>query len=646
MARISRRMSCRASSDENEPANCCALSRAAARDVERAATPAPACFVCYCIHSIFDMAETTWSNFPISEQLLKSLQEQNLEKPLPIQARALNATLIDDKNVLGAARTGSGKTLAYAIPIVNEIILRGRVSALLKQRIQRSHKTKQDFELVDGELISVEDMIVDNPKLENSDNESEVSVKSSESAVVEATCPEAIVLVPTRELAIQIKGEFVKLCSHTKIRSCCLIGGMNTDKQLRTLKKQKPEIIIATPGRLYDLVQSESVEHLNVASIASVRTLVVDEADRMIQKGHFAEMLKLIDMIKGSKGFRGDEYPYRVYLYSATLTFIHELPERLKLDPFTSRDSRSKGTKSSKKKSSIDPKSHNKDNKINLMLNLLGINRETTSIIDLGDESSFGRPTSNQLDEYRINCVTTEKDLNLYYFLLQNHGKRTLVFCNSKDCLRRLVNVLKYLKIDALKLHAEMDQKKRMSNLEKFRARSDSVLIATDVAARGLDIRDLDCVVHYQVPRTCESYIHRSGRTARVTNHGISLTLCEPKEVHLYRKLCNTINLGEDLKDYDINLDLRASLIFRVSLAQQCDKIDHDLRETESNKKWFVKAAKDCDIELDDEELRRLGGKGKSRQESIEDKANKRKHLAKLQKQLNAALKRPLRGQL
>lgn len=589
--------------------------------------------------------ETTWSSYPISKLILKSLQEQNLEKPLPIQARALKASLIDGKNVLGAARTGSGKTLAYAIPIVNGILSGGMASAILKKRLQHSQKSKQDFELIDGEIISVEDMILDKQELDSdSDAVSETSKKSSISSLEETTCPDAIVLAPTRELALQIKGEFDKICKHTKIRSCCLIGGMNVDKQLRTLRKQKPEIIIATPGRLYDLVQSGSVEHLDVQSVASVRYLVIDEADRMIQKGHFDEMLKLIEMIKGSKEFRGDEFPYRVYLFSATLTFIHELPDRLKLDPFSSRESRSKGTKSSKKKVPVDPKQHNKENKINIMLNLLGVDQESTSIIDLGDDSSFGRPTSSQLDEYRINCVTEEKDLNLYYFLLLNPGKRTLIFCNSKDCLRRLVNVLKYLKIDSLKLHAEMDQKKRMTNLEKFRSRSDSVLIATDVAARGLDIKDLDCVVHYQVPRTCESYIHRSGRTARVSNRGISLTLCEPKEVHLYRRLCNNINFGKDLKDYDINIDLRTSLKYRVSIAQQCDKLDHDLRETESNKNWFVKAAKDCDIELDEEELRRLGGKGKSRQESVEEKANKRRHLAKLQKQLNVALKRPLRG--
>lgn len=587
---------------------------------------------------------TSWTNFPIAPAIQKSLEENGLEKPLPIQIRTLKATLRDDKHVLGAAQTGSGKTLAYAIPMLSRVLSSSsQPCSILKQRILKFHRKKEDFELIDGETMCIEDMIVDNLSNEKdvSDSESCASFESSNSnETLTTSCPEAIVLVPTRELAHQVREEINKICEHTGIKTCCLIGGLCQDKQLRTLRKIKPEVVIATPGRLYDIVQSGSVEHLNVQSIASIKTLVIDEADRMVQKGHFEELLKLIDIIKESKKFRQDDFQFRVYLFSATLTFLHELPERFKSSSVLTKESRSKNKK--KNTTPIDQKQHNKKNKIKGMLNLLGIDRADTRIIDLNDDLSFGRPNSEQLIEFKINCLAQEKDLHLYYFLAQNPGKRTLVFCNSKDCLRRLSNILKFLKFDVLTLHADMDQKKRLKSLEKFRMRKDSILIATDVAARGLDVKDLDCVVHYQVPKTCESYIHRSGRTARLNNIGISLTLCEPKEAPFYRRLCNNINNGRDINDYELDLKLRLLMKDRVALAQQCDKIDHQLRETKAETNWFVKAADDCDIELDVEDIRKLSGRGKYSDQNIEETAQKRRRLAQLQKQLDIQMKKPL----
>lgn len=588
---------------------------------------------------------SSWTDFPISKDIVKALRENGLDKPLPIQIRSLKAALLENKHVLGAAQTGSGKTLAYAIPMLNRILSnRKRPCSILKQRLLKSQRKKEDFELIDGEMMSIEDMIVDKISYDEDASESDSEsinckdpIESSDSS--STSCPEAVVLVPTRELAFQVRDEINKICEHTNVKTCCIIGGLSLDKQLRTLRKLRPEVVIATPGRIYDIVQSDSVEHLNVQSIASIRTLVIDEADRMVQKGHFEEMLKLLDIIKGSSKFRQDDFHLRVYLFSATLTFLHELPERFKSNAFGGRESNKKGGNN---KSRIDPKEHTKRNKIKGMLNLLGIERSETRVIDINNEASFGRPNSEQLIEFKINCLPEEKDLCLYYLLVQNPGKRTLVFCNSKDCLRRLSNIFKHLKFNTLTLHADMDQKKRLSSLEKFRSRFDSVLIATDVAARGLDIKDLDCVVHYQVPKTCESYIHRSGRTARLNNKGISITLCEPQEAIYYRRLCNSINCGKDLNDYEIDIKLKQIMKNRVLLAQQCDKIEHQLKETKAEKNWFVKAAEDCDIELDDEDIRQLSGKGKSQQQNIEEAAQKRRRLAQLQKQLDNEIRRPL----
>ena len=593
-----------------------------------------------------------WTHLPIAEPILSALRAQKLEKPLPIQIKSLKATLIEDKHVLGAARTGSGKTLAYAIPIVHRILTSGSKSYQLKKKIGKIHSKKEDFELIDGEMFSVEDMIVDRISDEeksieesdapSSDHEFNSNDEEDKSQETVRSCPDAIVLVPTRELAVQVKGEFDKICSDTHIQSCCIIGGICQDKQLKILIKTKPQIIIATPGRLYDIIQSDTIDYLNVQSVTSVQTLVIDEADRMVQRGHFEEMLKIIDIVKESKEFRNDLSPYRVYMFSATLTFLHELPERFKVNPLHQKASTQTKTKKSKIRKPIDPKRHTKKNKIRQMLNLLGIERADTRVIDINDDASFGRPDSEQLTEYKISCVPQDKDLFLYYFLNQHPNTRMLIFCNSKDCLRRLANVIRFLGHSPLTLHSEMDQKKRLKSLEKFRQCSDSVLIATDVAARGLDIKDLHCVVHYQVPKTCESYIHRSGRTARVFEKGTSLTLCEPKEVVFYRRLCNSINGGKDLVDYEVDPDLKALLKDRIALAQQCDKLDHKLREKKSNTDWFTKAARECDIELDDEDIRQLSGKGKTSQQNLEENAKDRRHLAQLQKQLNALLKKPL----
>lgn len=589
-----------------------------------------------------------WTDFPISKHILSALNENGLEKPLPIQIRSLKATLIDNKHVFGAAQTGSGKTLAYAIPVVNRILEnKCQPCSIIKQRLMKSQRKKEDFELIDGAMMSIEDMIVDKVSNDADASESgpectddEESVKSIDLNLT--SCPEAIVLVPTRELAFQVRDEINKICAHTDVKTCCIIGGLSQDKQLRTLRKLRPEIVIATPGRLYDIVQSDSVDHLNVQSVASIRTLVIDEADRMVQKGHFEEMLKLIDILKESKQFRRtDDFQFRVYLFSATLTFLHELPERFKLDAIGMKESRVT-KKKEKSNRLVDPKEHTKKNKIKTMLNLLGIERAETRVIDINDETSFGRPSSEQLMEFKINCLSQEKDLYLYYFLVQNPGKRTLVFYNSKDCLRRLSNIFKYLKFNTLTLHADLDQKKRLSSLEKFRSRVDSILIATDVAARGLDVKDLDCVIHYQVPKTCESYIHRSGRTARLNNRGLSLTLCEPQEALYYKRLCKNINRGKDLNDYEIDIRLKQIMKNRVALAQLCDQIEHQLREAEAEKNWFVKAAKDCDIELDDEDIRQLSGRGKSQQQNVEEVAQKRRRLARLQKQLDNELRKPL----
>lgn len=124
---------------------------------------------------------------------------------------------------------------------------------------------------------------------------------------------------------------------------------------------------------------------------------------------------------------------------------------------------------------------------------------------------------------------------------MKRHPGRTLVFCNSIGCVKRLATLFGILNCNPLPLHANMIQKQRLKNLERFQKNSDGLLIATDVAARGLDIPNVEHVIHYQVPRTSESYVHRSGRTARAQKEGITVLMMEPSEKHYYTKLCKTL---------------------------------------------------------------------------------------------------------
>lgn len=142
--------------------------------------------------------------------------------------------------------------------------------------------------------------------------------------------------------------------------------------------------------------------------------------------------------------------------------------------------------------------------------------------------------------ECRINCALEEKDFYVYYFL-QKHPGRTLIFCNSIGCVKRLANLLTILGCASLPLHATMQQRQRLKNLERFRDNPLGILVATDVAARGLDIPSVEHVLHYQTPRTSESYVHRSGRTARASKEGITILLIEPNEVNCYVKMCSTL---------------------------------------------------------------------------------------------------------
>eukprot|EP00039_Didymoeca_costata_P010368 m.139618 g.139618 ORF g.139618 m.139618 type:complete len:242 (+) comp14802_c0_seq1:1228-1953(+) len=229
----------------------------------------------------------------------------------------------------------------------------------------------------------------------------------------------------------------------------------------------------------------------------------------------------------------------------------------------------------------------------------------------------------------------TERDMYTYYFLTKHPG-RTLVFVNSIDCIRRLLSLLQLLGIPAHALHANMQQRQRLKNLTRFKERDVCVLIATDVAARGLDIQGIHHVIHYQLPRDVETYIHRSGRTARALHEGLAIVMVTPEEIRNYRLIINKLNDGEDLDKFPIDTTVEKGIHGRLALAIEIDKIENKTRKTKAKNNWFQKQAEEMDIELDDDLI-----------DTSEDGAERKeqeKKVKRLRAQLKGLLEQKLEG--
>ncbi|XP_074605551.1 ATP-dependent RNA helicase DDX24 [Brevipalpus obovatus] len=486
----------------------------------------------------------SWEDLEVCPEIIKALLENGMQEPTPIQKGVIKSALTENVDVFAAAPTGSGKTYAFGIPLVQLISARKKAQEASKLR--------------------------------------------------------GLILTPTRELALQIKSHLDKILTHLDIKITAIVGGLSSQKQERIINRDKPDVIVATPGRLWQLINEVESSHLNHHSVGHVRFLVVDEADRMTERGYFAELHDILELIKE----KGSNVQRRTFVVSATLTFVHKGPSKRK-------------------------KPQSVRQKIRFFSKLIGMKNEK-KVVDL-TERGLGTPARDQLVIYKLDCLKEEKDLFLYYFLVKQPGK-SLVFCNSKDCLRRLTNVLRCLKMNPIPLHGSMDQKRRLISLEKFSNNPQSILLASDVAARGLDISNIDHVIHYQVPRTSEIYVHRSGRTARMMNKGFSLILIEPKEKYSYTKLCNSLNESKDFPSYCFDEKTLNLLRPRVDLARKIDSLDHKLKKVKNENNFFQIMAKKCDIDLDERD--------DLIHKDCENDQKQRKQLKQLQAQLLKLLKK------
>uniref|UniRef100_A0A4W6FC87 ATP-dependent RNA helicase n=1 Tax=Lates calcarifer TaxID=8187 RepID=A0A4W6FC87_LATCA len=517
---------------------------------------------------------SAWKDLFVPFAVLKALSSLGFSSPTPIQALALPPAIRDRMDILGAAETGSGKTLAFGIPMIHTILEWKKGSdkpvsdnCELTTEVERGPggqcgDASEDDEGEDERLGCVQ-------VIENAEFDFGPAAEAEEESAGGQNQPLlGLVLTPTRELAVQVKHHIDAVAKFTDIKTAIVVGGMAQQKQRRMLKR-RPQIIIATPGRLWDLIKER---HPHLLNLRQLRCLVIDEADRMVERGHFAELESLLEMLN-TVHFNPTR---QTFVFSATLTMAHSLPTRLL----------------QKKKKNLDQR-----NKLEILMEKVGI-KSKPKIIDLTRKEA----TVETLTETRIHCQKEEKDFYLYYFLLQYPG-RTMVFANSIDCIKRLNSLLVILDCTPLPLHANMHQKQRLKNLERFAERESCVLLTTDVAARGLDIPNVQHVIHYQVPRTSETYVHRSGRTARATKEGLSLLLIGPDDMMNFRKIYKTLGKDEELPMFPIETKCMEAIKERVNLARKIEKIEfHNSREKQHNS-WLKQAAEALEVDLDDDLL-------------------------------------------
>ncbi|XP_050536679.1 probable ATP-dependent RNA helicase DDX47 [Daktulosphaira vitifoliae] len=319
----------------------------------------------------------------------------------------------------------------------------------------------------------------------------------------------ALILTPTRELAFQISEQIEALGSSIGVKCGVIVGGMDMMAQALMLAK-KPHIIIATPGRLVD-----HLENTKGFSLRNLKILVMDEADRILNMDFEEEVDKILKVIPRER---------RTFLFSATMTKKVQKLHRASL---------------------VDP---------------------------VRVEVSTKFQTVEQLHQYYLFIPVKYKDVYLVHILNEMAGNSFMVFMATCNGTIRVALLLRNLGLDAIPLHGQMTQNKRLAALNKFKSKSRSILISTDVSSRGLDIPHVDVVINFDMPTHSKDYIHRVGRTARAGRSGKAITLVTQYDIELYQRIEQLI--GKKLPLYQVEDDEVMCLQERVSEAQRIAKMN------------------------------------------------------------------------
>ncbi len=356
-----------------------------------------------------------FKDFGFNSQIEEAISFMGFIKPTPIQEAAI-PVIMNGRDLIGSAQTGTGKTAAFILPILHKL----------------TGRTTHDIN--------------------------------------------TLIIVPTRELALQIDQQIHGFAYFLDVRSLAAYGGGSGSdfEQEKTALTQGSDIIVATPGKL--------ISHLNLGYVntASLEHLVLDEADRMLDIGFYDDIMKIISFLPKKR---------QTLMFSATMPpRIRELASRILVDPV-----------------------------------------EITTVLSKPPEGVLQAAylTYDQQKTPLIKSLIKDKP----------DCKSILIFTSKKTKVREIVREMKGQGFGVEGISSDLEQSEREEVLLRFRSRQTRVLIATDVMSRGIDIKEIDLVINYDVPHDAEDYVHRVGRTARAEATGIALTLVNPDDMHKFRKI-------------------------------------------------------------------------------------------------------------
>lgn len=375
----------------------------------------------------------SFQSFGLSKELLLGVKSSNFIEPSPIQKEAI-PHLLKGKDLLGVAPTGSGKTVAYALPILEKLL--------------QSNNSKN-------------------------------------------RAIDALVIVPTRELAIQVEEVFKSLSvGFNSIKTMAVYGGVSINPQMKRLIGTN--ILIATPGRLIDL------ESKNALQLSSVNQLVLDEADQVLSLGFKEEVDKILSLVPRKK---------QTMLFSATVgDSVQKLIDRVLQNP-----------------------------------KVIELNREEVTP-DLINQKAYSVSQEN-------------KGPLLRHLLKDGEWQQVLVFVSSTRTADNVVQKLNKNGFQSMALHSKKSQGARTDALTKFKANKLQILVATDLAARGIDIKLLPHVINYELPRSPQDYIHRIGRTGRAESEGIAISFVTEEDEHHFKIIQKKMKKQVEMEPGDILLD-------------------------------------------------------------------------------------------
>lgn len=351
-----------------------------------------------------------FTEFSLHESLLQGIEGAGYVDCTPVQEQVLKSSL-EGRDLYVQSQTGTGKTAAYLTSVIQELLTRG-----------------------------------------------------------ESAGKKALVMVPTRELAVQVQEEAQKLTKFTSLKCASFYGGVGYDKQVASLKKGV-DIMIGTPGRVIDL------NHGNQMDLSSVAFLVIDEADRMFDMGFYPDLRTLIKVLPSSE-------QRQTMLFSATLnSYVKNLAWEYTRNPAE-----------------------------------ITISAENITVDEIAQE--LFHVSSDDKMKLLLGIISHEKPESL------------IVFCNTKKSCEIVAKRLKMNGFESEFIIGDLPQKKRLTIMDKFKAGAIKCLVATDVAARGIDVNDLAMVINYDLPNEAENYVHRIGRTARAGKSGKAFTFCSEQDVY------------------------------------------------------------------------------------------------------------------